>query len=105
MTKGQYERVTTWQYETFAKSTALSKVKHLAEELDELKFDLINNRPEKRLEFADCFILLMGAAKLDGMTYEDICQAIEDKMEINLKRKWQKPDENGVVRHEKNGDE
>lgn len=52
-------------------------------------------------EFADCFILLFGAADIFGMSYEDICKAIDDKMSINYKRNWGKPDENGVVNHVK----
>jgi hypothetical protein len=54
---------------------------------------------ERRLEFADCFLLLFGCAAADGMTFADICQAIDDKMVINRKRNWGKPDENGVVNH------
>jgi hypothetical protein len=33
------------------------------------------------------------------MTYEDICQAIQEKFEINKSRKWGKPDANRVVKH------
>ncbi len=51
------------------------------------------------MEFADCFILLFGSAASDGMTYDDIVDAINKKMEINLNRKWGKPDENGIVNH------
>jgi len=43
--------------------------------------------------------LLFGTAASDGMSYEDICEAIESKMQINFKRKWGKPDKNGVVNH------
>lgn len=51
------------------------------------------------MEFADCFTLLFGAASSYGMSYNDILNCIEDKMIINKKRKWGKPDENGVVNH------
>ena len=51
------------------------------------------------MEFADCFILLFGAAAADGMSYTDICSCIEEKMKINYKREWGEPDENGVVNH------
>jgi hypothetical protein len=33
------------------------------------------------------------------MNYNDICKAISEKFEINKKRKWGKPDANGVVNH------
>lgn len=99
MTKEQFEAITAWQKETFGQATALSKVAHLAEEILELVLDLQQRAPTRRLEFADCFLLLFGAASADGMSYEDICNAIDEKMEINRARKWGKPDSNGVVNH------
>jgi NTP pyrophosphatase (non-canonical NTP hydrolase) len=95
----QFEEITKWQKETFGRATALSKVAHLQEEIMELINDLKSNSEHKRLEFADCFILLFGAAAQDGMSYSDICQAIDDKMKINKLRKWGEPKENGVVNH------
>jgi len=99
MTENQFREISWWQNETFGQSTALSKIAHLAEELQELVDDLKSNDPNKRLEFADCFFLLFGAADADGMTYQDICEAIQEKFEINKSRKWGKPDKNGVVNH------
>jgi len=99
MNKELFEAITKWQKETFVESTAFSKTAHLQDEVLELRYDLLNNEPNRRLEFADCFILLFGAAADDGMTYEDITKAIEEKFEINKARKWGQPDENGVVKH------
>ncbi len=99
MTKNQFNDIVKWQKETFGNATPLSKVAHLAEEVIELVDDLNNNNPERHLEFADCFLLLFGAAASDGMSYEDICNAIDAKMAINKTRKWGKPDQNGVVKH------
>ena len=99
MTKQQFNEITAWQKETFGQATPLSKIAHLTEELSELSYDLINNKPERRLEFADCFFLLFGCAAADGMTFEDICKAIQEKFEINKERKWGKPNKNGVVNH------
>lgn len=87
MTEEQYEMISKWQKETFGAATSLSKIAHLKEELLELEDDIMDNKEEKRLEFADCFILLFGAANSDGMSYEDICNAIEEKMKINMARK------------------
>lgn len=95
----QFSDVTTWQNETFPQSTAMSKIAHLEEEVTELSAAIEHDLPEKRLEFADCFILLFGAAAADGMTYKDIYNAISEKMEINRSRNWGEPDENGVVKH------
>jgi NTP pyrophosphatase (non-canonical NTP hydrolase) len=99
MTPLQFYQITEWQKQTFGSATALSKIAHLLEECNELISDLEKDSPDKRLEFADCFILLFGAAAADGMDFEDICKAIHDKMEINYKRKWGKPKENGVINH------
>lgn len=99
MTPLQFYQITEWQKQTFGQSTALSKIAHLLEECNELISDLEKDSQSKKLEFADCFILLFGAAAADGMDFEDICQAIHEKMSINYKRKWGKPNENGVVNH------
>ena len=99
MIKKQFTEITKWQKKTFGQATPLSKISHLGEELAELKHDLINNEPERRLEFADCFILLFGAASADGMSYEDIISCINEKMAINYNRKWGVPKQNGVVNH------
>lgn len=99
MTEQQFNEISAWQKQTFGQATPLSKIAHLAEELQELVSDLKINNPERRLEFADCFFLLFGSAAADGMTYQDICQAIQEKFEINKVRKWGKPDESGVVKH------
>lgn len=99
MTQKQFKSIIEWQTKTFGKSTALSKIAHLTEEVQELITDLQNNSVGKKLEFADCFILLFGAAAADGMEYEDICNAIEEKMNINYKRNWGMPQKNGVINH------
>ncbi|HNQ42521.1 MAG TPA: DUF550 domain-containing protein [Saprospiraceae bacterium] len=99
MTEQQFNEISAWQKETFGQATPLSKLDHLAYELVELVKDLISNNPDRRLEYADCFFLLFGSASADGMSYQDICDAIQEKFEINKARKWGKPDENGVVNH------
>ena len=71
----------------------------MEEEVKELKDDLITQNPNRRLEYADCFLLLFGSAYADGMSYQDIQDAIKEKLEICKKRKWGQPDENGVVNH------
>ncbi len=99
MTKEQFEEISAWQKKTFGEATALSKIAHLKEEITELEWDLCSPDSNARLEYADCFLLLFGSAAAHGMSYEDICNCIEEKMKINYKRKWGKPDRNGVVNH------
>jgi NTP pyrophosphatase (non-canonical NTP hydrolase) len=102
MTKEQFEIITKWQDETFPDASAFSKVEHLKEEVEELSIDVAINGLGMKMEFADCVMLLFGAAAKCGMSYEDCCNAVDEKMSINRKRKWGKPDENGVVKHVKN---
>ena len=51
------------------------------------------------MEIADCFMLLLDSAHHVGITHNEILQATKEKLEINKKRKWGNPDENGVVEH------
>ena len=99
MNREQFKYVTDWQKETFKGVTARSQVAHLRDELEELDFDLEHRKPNARLEFADCFILLFGAATASGMDYDDIRNAIQEKMKINKARKWGAPKENGIINH------
>lgn len=95
----QFKEITEWQRKTFPKATSLSKIAHLAEELQELVDDLKSGNPKRRLEWADCFLLLFGGAAADGMSYEDCCNCISEKFEIVKLRKCGEPDANGVVKH------
>lgn len=99
MNEQQFNEITAWQKQTFGQATTLSKIEHLKQEIIELELDVTANEVNRRLEFADCFFLLFGAAAADGMTYQDICNAVQEKFEINKKRQWGEPDENGVVKH------
>ncbi len=99
MNKEQFEAITKWQNKTFPHATTEGMIAHLCEEIIELFVEIRMKGDKKHLEFADCFLLLFGAAAADGMTYEDICNAIDEKMEINRKRQWGLPDQDGVVNH------
>lgn len=88
-----------WQFKTFPAATANSKLCHLLEEVKEVKEAIATNDKDKRLEFADCFLLLFGAAASDGMSYEDILNAISEKLTICRGREWGEPDANGVYKH------
>lgn len=105
MMVNQFIEICEWQKETFPDATTSSKLAHLAEELKEVNetyrawMDGTATEDDVRHEFADCFLLLFGAANAAGMSYMDICVAIAEKMEINRSRKWGTPDANGVVNH------
>ena len=78
----------------FSGGTARAKALHLSEEAKEAAAD-----PGDIIEWADCMILLLDGARKAGFTTDDLHQAVLRKMEINYKRKWGKPDADGVVRH------
>lgn len=90
MTEKQFIDITKWQKETFGQATPHSKIAHLKEEIKELDWSITSMEPEIdiRNEFAECFLLLFGAAGAHGMSYHDICDAIDNKMKINRLRVW-----------------
>lgn len=52
-----------------------------------------------KMEYADCFMLLLDSAHHFGLTAENIIDLTREKLEVNKTRKCGKPDENGVVEH------
>lgn len=77
--------------------------KEVGETIEELEKPQIDK--EKLLfEYADCLILLAGSAKRAGITSDQLLSYSFKKMEINEKRDWGKPDENGVYLHKKGGE-
>lgn len=85
--------VNDWQLKTFPTSSVNSKIAHMRKEIEELA-----EHPTDASEMADIFILLLGVASKQGV---DLLDAARAKMEINKKREWGTPDENGVVLHKK----
>ena len=82
------------QNKQFPTATTESKLKHLNSEVAELLAS-----PYDRMEYADCFMLLIGAADKARIDYNMLLAAIEKKLAINKKRKWGKPNKNGVINH------
>lgn len=97
MRADQFDSITAWQKQTFGQATVTSKIRHLLQEIKELT--TAETDEEIRMEFADCFILLFGAASSFGLTYDEICSIIEEKHQINLRRSWGTPGPDGVVNH------
>lgn len=99
----QFKEITDWQFRTFVNSTPLANIEHLKEEVEELRNAIFHEHGEQEIrhEFADCFILLYGAAAAHGISYDAITDLIQEKFEIIKQRQWQKADKNGVIRHKK----
>jgi len=79
-----------WGKQTFPWQTIESIIAHLKREVKELSDD-----PGTE-EAADCFLLLLNLAHRLGF---DLKEEAEAKFRINRKRKWGKPDSQGVVEH------
>lgn len=101
MTEQQFNEITQWQRETFPQATLGTALKHLQAEIVEVIG--APNMAAMAMELADCFLLLYGAADRAGLTYDNICAAIDVKMGINRQRTWGKPNEDGYVEHIREG--
>lgn len=89
------DRIHAWHLKTFPGQPAVAKLKHLVKEITtELIPDI-----KARAEWADVFILFLCAAAMEGLTADDLIQAAHHKMDINVMRKWSKPDKDGVIEH------
>ncbi len=84
-----------WTVEKFGNpSNPIPSLNHLREELEELIAD-----PASPEEWADCFIILIHAARKAGFNMRSIRSFIIQKHEVNKNRRWSAPDENGVCHH------
>lgn len=80
-----------WQEETFPNATTKSVVEHLYREALELR-----ENPDDWEEVADILLLLGHLIHKTGM---DAAKVVRDKLEVNKRRVWAAPDEQGVVEH------
>lgn len=97
MNKRLYKDVVKWQRNTFPNGTAFSILQHLKKEIEEL--ETAQGMGQVKEELADCFILLFGVVDRMYLNYEGMAAAIKSKLEINKKRDWGAPDNDGVILH------
>jgi hypothetical protein len=113
------DEIKKWSDETFGKyRNGSPMINHLKREIDELinamgdyhrgiysnsverGIELRNKKIDRiKMELADCFILLFDSAAHEQININGIVNAIKEKLEINKKRKWGRPDENGIIEH------
>jgi NTP pyrophosphatase (non-canonical NTP hydrolase) len=103
------EEIAQWSDKTFGSDPdrEIAIARHLIEEAQEL-FDAVSiersNTPQPgaiynvKGQIADCFILLLDLAAKYNISMHNVYFIIEDKMETNRKRQWEK-DENGLYHH------
>ncbi|MCA6372247.1 MAG: DUF550 domain-containing protein [Cytophagales bacterium] len=82
-----------WSLETFPESTALSSLKKLKTEVDEIEYD-IQNRERRSEEYADALMCLFDSAGRQGISAEEIVEAFEKKLKVNKARTWKKNPDN-----------
>lgn len=93
-----------WANDTF-KATAgdpIPPAHHLQKEVKELIESLEESGPKSELtkmEYADCFILLVQSAKKAGISADELLDLAKLKFAICQKRDWGTPDQNGVYQH------
>lgn len=80
----------SWSVEKFGDCLAVAPLTHLSKEVRETINAILFDEPDEsiRMEFADCFILLMQSAHKFGLSFEDVFNAAKKKMEINKRRTW-----------------
>ena len=83
-----------WSDAQFGRGNIRSTLLHLKKEVNELI-----ESPTDGEEHADCLMLLIDAGRKAGFNMNTLFDAVQYKLEINKKRKWGKPDENGIVEH------
>jgi NTP pyrophosphatase (non-canonical NTP hydrolase) len=86
------DEVGQWADKTFMKSSPQTVVTHLKREVAELEE---TGEPD---EVADCVLLLLHYAHKRGISIFEECVK---KHEVNKRRKWGKPDAEGIQEHEK----
>jgi len=108
--------ISEWSDKTFGdgqRNPAI--VYHLKKEVDELiegfktLYNLLDNPSMNeysnvqigriKMEYADCLMLLLDSVHHFDITSIELLELVRIKLEINKKRKWGIPDENGVVEH------
>lgn len=67
---------------------------HLKKEADEVIED-----PYDHMEYADCMMLILDAARLAGLSSGDLLKLMKEKLEINKQREWGPMDDDGIVEH------
>lgn len=87
----------TWSQATFgtdAERGPLGALRHLEKESREAQ-----DKPGDAEELADCFLLILDAARRSGIGPLQLIEAAQRKMDINRTRQWPKPVDDQPVEH------
>lgn len=76
-----------WARYQLPNQTTIGKINHLIKETKELKASAEQGYVDI-VEIADCFGLLFSICNIEGIGYDDMCNALENKLEVNKAREW-----------------
>lgn len=82
-----------WSLKTFTEATAISSLRKLEEEIEEIEKD-INAGVKNAEEYADALMCLFDSAGRHGISPEEIVWAFASKLQKNKRREWIKNPDN-----------
>ena len=84
-----------WSMATFPEATALSALRKLESEIEEIEVDIVEGY-RAPVEYADALMCLFDSAarQKNPISIEEIFEAYKMKVEINKNRKWRKNNDN-----------
>lgn len=82
-----------WSLKTFPEATAISSLRKLEEEINEIEVDIASGR-RIPVEYADALMCLFDSAGRHGIAAEAIFEAFEMKLAENKARTWKKNADN-----------
>jgi hypothetical protein len=86
-----------WSQKTFGLDSVRGPqgpLNHLAKEVKEALA-----KPNDPSEYADLLLLMFDAARRSGLTFDGLIGAAWGKLDVNKKRQWGKPNDDGSVEH------
>lgn len=95
-----WEELASWSQATFGLDTerdAYPVLNHLLREVEEARREM--DRKVLHWEIADCFLLILDAARRTGMDLQDLTVLAITKLDENRERQWAEADAEGVIEH------
>lgn len=94
-----FKRWGEWSKTTFPTQKVAGKINHLTREVEEVKKSSEEGQVDI-MELADCFGLLMSICEIEGISYSQMKDAMNHKLDVNMMREWPAiADSDGVYGH------
>lgn len=92
-----------WSQATFgsdAERGPIGPLKHLAKEVQEALANI-----DDPMEYVDCFFLVLDASRRAKIPANRLLELAFEKLEINKRRKWNKPTSDDPVEHDRSAEQ